>query len=137
MSPSSLTILLPAFQPPLGVLHPDAFNGTYRVGGGEALVWLLAVGAVITLVCLIIRLISRLQHRSRYNSHSSLFRGLCRTHGLDYRARSLLKQVARHRELDYPARLFTEPKWLDPHSLHGRLRHRAAEVAFLRSHLFT
>ena len=107
-----------------------------RSNGGEALVWLAVVGGMIAVVCLGIGFASRLQRRRRYNSHGSLFQGLCRTHGLNHRVRGLLKQLARHHKLAQPARLFTEPKWLDPASLRGALRRRAAEVAMLRNRLF-
>jgi len=107
-----------------------------RSNAGEAIVWLAVVGGMIAVVCLAIRFASRLQRRRRYNSHGSLFQGLCRTHSLDHRARGLLKQLARHHKLAHPARLFTEPKWLDPASLEGTLRRRAAEVAILRNRLF-
>ena len=107
-----------------------------RTNTGEALVWLLIVGAVIAVVCLAIRLTSRLQRRRRFNSHGGLFQDLCRIHKLDRRARGLLKQVARSHKLAQPARLFTEPKWLDPANLRGGLRRRAAEVSMLRNRLF-
>lgn len=107
-----------------------------RSNAGEAIVWLAVVGGMIAVVCLAIGFASRLQRRRRYNSHGSLFQGLCRTHGLNHRARGLLKQLARHHKLAQPARLFTEPKWLDPAILQGALRHRAAEMAMLRNRLF-
>jgi hypothetical protein len=107
-----------------------------RAGGSEALFWMLVAGGAIAVVCVAIRVASRMQHRRRYNSHASLFRALCRLHGLDRRARRLLRQVARRRKLPHPARLFTEPHWLDPSGLPRGLRRRAAEIAFLRNRLF-
>jgi hypothetical protein len=107
-----------------------------RPAGGQALVWLAVAVGIIAVVCVAISLGSRLLRRRRYNSHGSLFSGLCRAHGLDHRARGLLKRVARHHRLVHPARLFTEPKWLDPADLKGSLRRRAAEVAMLRNRLF-
>ena len=107
-----------------------------RVDAGQALMLLAIAGGMIAVVCLAIRFGSRLQRQRRLSSHGSLFRGLCRTHGLDHRARGLLKQVARQHKLAQPARLFTEPKWLEPGSLPGALRERAAELAKLRNRLF-
>jgi hypothetical protein len=107
-----------------------------RTNAGEVLVWLLLVGGIIAVVCLAIRFASRLQRRRRFNSHGALFQGLCRTHKLDRRARGLLKQVARSHKLAQPARLFSEPKWLDPANLRGGLSRRAAEVSMLRNRLF-
>jgi hypothetical protein len=102
----------------------------------EALVWLGIAGGMIAVVCLVICVVSRLYRRLRYHSRGSLFRGLCRMHGLDHRARRLLKQVARDQKLAQPARLFTEPKWLNPANLRGPLRCRALEVAMLRNRVF-
>ena len=107
-----------------------------RVDTGQALMLLAIAGGIIAVVCLAIRFGSRLQRQRRFDSHGSLFQGLCRTHGLDRRAQRLLKQVARHHKLVQPARLFTEPKWLNPADLHGPLRRRAAEVTILRNRLF-
>lgn len=107
-----------------------------RLDTGQAVVWLVVAVGIIAGVCLAIRLGSRLLHQRRFNSHASLFRGLCQAHDLDAGDRRLLKQVARHHRLAQPARLFTEPKWLDPAGLRGGLRGRAAQVAALRSRLF-
>jgi hypothetical protein len=107
-----------------------------QADAGEAWVYLAVAGGMIALVCLAVWLVSRWYSRRHHNSHRRLFQGLCRTHGLDRRARGLLKQVARHHQLRQPGRLFTEPKWLNPAELRGALRRRAAEVAALRSRLF-
>ncbi len=107
-----------------------------RTDTTEALIWLAVAVGIITVVCLVIRVATVMQRRRRYNSHASLFSGLCRTHGLDRAARGLLKQVARQHKLAHPARLFTEPKWLNPSELQGPLRRRAPEVAVLRNRLF-
>ena len=107
-----------------------------RVSGGEMLILLLIVAGIITVVCLAIRFASQFQRRRRFNSHGSLFQGLCRTHGLDRCARGLLKQVARYHKLTHPARVFTEPKWLNPANLRGILQRRANEAEALRNRLF-
>jgi len=137
MTISTLATTLPATEHLLAAGNLGAASRRAdRVDTGEALLWLAAAGGMIALVCLAIRLVSRWQHRRRHNSHRRLFQGLCRTHGLDRGARRLLRQVARHRQLKQPARLFTEPKWLNPANLPGVLRRRAAEVAALRNRLF-
>jgi len=137
MTSSSLATTLLVGEGLLAAGNPGAAGRRAdRVDTGEALLWLAAAGGLIALVCLAIRLVSRWQHRRRHNSHRRLFQGLCRTHGLDRGARRLLRQVARHYQLKQPARLFTEPKWLNPADLPGALRRRAAEVAALRNRLF-
>jgi hypothetical protein len=76
-----------------------------------------------------------LQYQRRY-SHKGLFNGLCRTHGLDRSARALLWDVACVHNLAQPARVFTEPQWLDPAGLQNSLGLRAAEAAILHGQLF-
>jgi hypothetical protein len=110
---------------------------TNTVDTGELVIYLLISAGVITVVCLGLYAGSRLLHRRRYNSHGSLFSGLCRIHGLDRSVRRLLRQVARQNRLAHPALLFTEPRWLDPARLPGALRWQAAKVEALRSQLFT
>ena len=137
MTSSGLARILLAGEALLGAGNLGAATRrASRSNAGEALVWLAVVGGMSAGMCLAIRVASRLHHRRRCNSHGSLFQGLCRTHGLNHRARRLLKQLARHHRLAQPARLFIEPKWLDPASLQGALRRRAAEVAMLRNRLF-
>lgn len=103
---------------------------------GEVIGYLMIAATVIASVCLIVYFVSRLRHRWRYNSHRSLFNGLCRVHGLNRNARKLLKRVARHHKLGQPGRLFLEPKWLDPAGLRGSMREQAGNVAALRNRLF-
>ena len=106
------------------------------VDTGQMFVWLLVAGGVIGAVCLGIYVASRAAHRRRHNSHASLFGGLCQTHQLNHGARNLLKKVAHQHGLSQPARVFTEPEWLDPAGLRGSLRSHAEEVAALRNRLF-
>lgn len=75
----------------------------------------------------------RLRHQQ---SHAALFDGLCEAHELDRASRRLLSQVIRFHRLCQPARLFTEPQWLEPSRLGGALASRAAEVTALRNRLF-
>jgi len=98
-------------------------------------VWILAAAGIVP-VGVLLYLLNRLVHRWRHNSHPALFSGLCRLHGLDLGARQLLKQVVQYHRLAQPARLFTEPQWLDPARLRGPLQARAAELTALRERLF-
>jgi len=107
-----------------------------RVSTGEIFLYLLLAAGVIAAVCLALHFGSRTLHRRRQYSHAGLFGGLCKLHGLDRRGRTLLRNLAKAHRLSYPARLFTEPAWLDPAQLPGPLRGRANEVAILRNRLF-
>ena len=110
-------------------------RGARRGGLGQMVVWLVITAGLIALVCLAIYGATVLAHRRRYNSHSTLFNSLCQIHGLDRNTRELLKQVVRHHRLTQPARLFTEPEWLDPANLRG-FQDQAARLTALGKRLF-
>jgi hypothetical protein len=127
------------------LLTAQLFSGGKNLGAagrmrgadsGTILVWLMIAAAGIAAACLALYFACRLFHRWRRSSPGALFRGLCRTHGLDRQARRLLRQIARQHGLRQPARLFTEPAWLDPASVRGTARSKAAEAARLRQRLF-
>jgi len=101
----------------------------------ELLLSTLAIVLGLALIGGLLHLANRVVHRWR-NSHPGLFYDLCRLHGLNAGSRRLLRHVAQHHRLAQPARLFTEPQWLDPARLGGPLRLRSAEVSALRSRLF-
>ena len=107
------------------------------VPAGQIFFYLVIVAAVIAVVCLAIYFGTRALQRRRQYSHGGLFGGLCRVHGLNHRTKALLKKVASLHKLEYPARLFIEPKWLDPAALDGSLRSQAAEVTAVRNQLFS
>ncbi len=106
------------------------------VDTGEMLTWLLIAAVVIGGVSLALYAASRAAHRRRGYSHAAVFSGLCKTHQLSLTARRLLKKVAQQHRLTEPARVFTEPKWLDPTGLRGALRSKAEAVASLRDRMF-
>jgi hypothetical protein len=108
-----------------------------RADTGQMLVWLLAAGLVIGLVSAAMVIANRVAHHRRYKSPSALFHGLCRLHGLDAASRRLLKQVVRFHRLPHPARLFIEPKWLDPANLGASFQSQAGQLQELRGRLFS
>lgn len=98
--------------------------------------WIFVAVAVLSVAAGGIHLLRRaLQHHSSY-SHWGLFTSLCRLHRLDRNSRRLLKQVVQSQRLGQPARVFTEPQWLDPDRLPGALRQRAEDLTALRTLLF-
>lgn len=121
-----LDMLLLAARPPAGA----------AVSGGQLLLWLLLAGVAVGIVSGALYYGHRWHHRHRHQSHAALFRGLCETHRLDRSARRLLSQVGRYHRLAQPARLFTEPEWLEPAKLGDRFSAKAGEVADLRTRLF-
>jgi len=135
MSPNVITSL-PIERVLFGARGYGTAGRNRAIGTGEVVVYLLIAGVVIAAVCALLYLVNRMQHRKRYNSHSTLFAGLCRVHGLGRGDRALLKQVASQHQLAQPARVFTEPKWLDPAGLRGSLSRQASKVENLRKRLF-
>lgn len=121
--------------------HPAALlaAGNYgrRGGSSEMFVYLGVAVVAIAVVCVGAYVASRLAHQRRFNNHGTLFSGLCARHALDRNAKKLLLEVAAHRRLSQRARLFTDPRWLDPATLRGPLRRKAAEVDALRRRLFS
>ena len=107
-----------------------------RADTRHMMVWLLVAAAVIGLVIVILVIVNRLAWHWRHKSHRGLFWGLCKVHGLDAGSRRLLKRVVRFHRLRQPARLFVEPKWLDPAGLGPGFRPDAVALAKLRNSLF-
>ena len=103
---------------------------------GPLLVWLLLAAVIIAAICGAIYAATRVAHYRRYRSPAALFSGLCGVHGLSSGSRRLLKQLARAHKLSDPARVFTEPAYLDPKRLPASLRPQAAVFAGLRNRLF-
>lgn len=118
------------------LLGARTFRRRGGAGAGEMIVYLMIAAGLIAGVCLAVYLISRVIQRRRRYSHEGLFGSLCRIHGLDHAAKALLRQVASSHKTSQPARVFTEPNWLDPGSLPAPLRGRATQIAALRSRLF-
>jgi len=108
----------------------------HKAATGQMLVWLLIAIGLITAVALAVFFGNQFVYRRRHNSHPGLFAALCRVHGLDGNTRRLLRQVARSHNLAQPARLLTEPQWLDPVNLRGSVQRRRAELTKLRNRLF-
>ena len=119
---------------PAALLAAESYG---RSGSGEMIAYLGVAVVAIAVVCLVAYLASRVVHQRRFNNHGTLFSGLCRMHALDRSARKLLVEVAQHRRLSQRARLFTDPRWLDPATLRGPIRRKAADVDALRRRLFS
>ncbi len=103
---------------------------------GEAVFWLAIFATIIGVICGISYAATQLANKWRYNSHPSLFSSLCRLHDIDHNTRAMLKQVIRHHGLTQPARLFTEPEWLDPAKLGKPFEAKAKRLQALRMRLF-
>ena len=103
---------------------------------GDMLFWLIVFGGFIGAVCGTIYVATHFVNKWKFNSHSGLFSELCNVHGLDRNTRSMLKQVIRHHGMAEPARVFTEPQWLDPVGLGKPFATRADYLLMLRKRLF-
>ena len=107
-----------------------------RADTRHMMVWLLAAGAAIALVSVILVIANRIAWYWGHKSHRGLFWGLCKVHGLDSASRRLLKRVVRFHRLRHPACVFIEPKWLDPAGLGPAFRSDAVSLRKLRNGLF-
>ena len=103
---------------------------------GEVLLYLAIAAVAIGGVCGVLYAVNRHRHAQRFNSHPSLFNGLCDRHELDRPARALLKQIAGHHQLKYPAQVFIDPKLFDEKRLGGSLSGQGLQIAALRNQLF-
>ncbi len=107
-----------------------------RADVGQMVVWLLAAGVALGVVCGGLAVANRMVRSRRLYSHPALFAGLCTVHGLNVSSRRLLKRVVKSHRLVQPARLFVEPRWLDPAGLGAAFEDQAGELEKLRSRLF-
>lgn len=103
---------------------------------GEFVFWLVIFGIIIGIICGISYAATQAANKWRYNSHPSLFYSLCRVHDIDRNTRAMLKQVISHHGMTQPARLFTEPEWLDPAKLGKPFEAKAQQLQALRKRLF-
>ena len=103
---------------------------------GEIIFWLFIFGVSIGIICSISYAATQFANHWKYNSHPSLFYSLCRVHDIDRGNRSLLKQVIRHHGITQPARIFTEPQWLDPAKLGKSFEAKAQQLLTLRKRFF-
>jgi hypothetical protein len=107
-----------------------------QVDTGQMLVWLLVAGGTIGGVCVALVVVNRIVRATRGYSHPGLFSDLCKLHALDRGARRLLKQVAQFHDLTAPARVFTEPGWLNPASLGTQFASQTAALVKVWNLLF-
>jgi predicted negative regulator of RcsB-dependent stress response len=97
--------------------------------------WII-VGVVVVVVGVASYLAFNAMQKKQANSHSGLFNGLCRHHGLDSSSKKLLRSIAQHIQINHPARLFLEPGWLDLKQLGPEFQAQANALKSLRKQLF-
>ncbi len=107
-----------------------------QINTGQLAVYMGITVGLIVAVCVISYFGTRLRHNWRYKSPLALFLGLCQAHKLDVGSKKLLRQVAQHHKLTHPARVFTEPQWIDKASLAGTMRSQSMKLGILRERLF-
>ena len=103
---------------------------------GQMMVWSVAAGCIIAVVCGGLLLYTKMAHKRRTNSHPGLFQGLCELHQLDRGSRRLLKQAVQFHNLTPPSRVFTEPGWLDPAKLGAEFQPQVKALKQLGNRLF-
>lgn len=133
ISPLSPLALVDCLQQPLLAKSPFLRS---EADAGQMMIWLLAAGGIIAVVCGGLFLYTKMVHKWRTDSHQGLFGCLCKLHELDRGSRQLLRQAVQFHDLTPPARVFTEPKWLDPAKLGAEFRSQAKALKQLRNCLF-
>ncbi len=133
IGPFSPLLLVSRLQQPLLARGPFLRS---EADTGQMMVWALAAGGVIAIVCGGLLLYTKMANKWRTDSHSGLFSSLCKLHELDRGARQLLKRAVQFHSLAPPARVFTEPKWLDPSKLGADFKPQAKALKDLRIRLF-
>lgn len=104
---------------------------------GSMMVWIGIGGAVVVGAAIALGVLTRVLQKQGRHSQAGLFTGLCEVHALPRNSRALLKQLATSYGLAAaPARVFTEPRWLEPNPNNGLFRQRGPELAALREQLF-
>lgn len=127
------SVLVSQLQQPLFANSPFLRS---EADTGQMMVWSLAAGGIIAVVCSGLLIYTKLAHRWRTDSHRGLFSSLCKLHELDRGSRQLLKRAIQFHGLVPPARVFTEPKWLDPSKLGADFRPQVKALKQLRNKLF-
>jgi hypothetical protein len=104
----------------------------------ELVLWLLLLVGLFWSLNALSRFLARRDKRQRplYNSPRALFRTLCRVHKIDRPGRRLLKRLAAHRGLTYPAQIFLEPDAFNPAAMPAALQACAAQLTALQRTLF-
>ena len=96
--------------------------------------------SVIALVCMsfwmLARVMAKQDRKQGFNNPKELFKSLCQAHGLSRGEQSLLKQLARQKQLELPARVFLEPGMFQPDNLPTDLKAQAARYQSLGKRLF-
>ena len=133
IGPLSPWTLVSRLQQPLLARGPFLRS---EADAGQMMVWALAAGGIIAVVCGGLLLYTKMAHKRRTDSHHGLFSTLCKLHELDRASRQLLKRAVQFHALAPPARVFTEPKWLDPSKLGADFRPQAKALKELRIQLF-
>lgn len=137
MTPALYTMILLAQQ--------DKFRGMasqFRKGGSidftphDLVISLVVVAVVVGIVWLLARQLYGKERRV-YNRPRSLFRELCRAHGLDSAGRRLLVELAKDQGVSQRAQLFLAPERFEAARLGPKLAPRENEIRALAERLFS
>jgi len=108
-----------------------------RMDSGELLVSLAILAGVLVAIGILARIFDRHRRKQPYTSPGRLLLSLCKAHGLHWSEWWLLRQIARHQELEDPARLFVEPERLDPANVGPFWAAKRGQIQTLRACLFS
>lgn len=136
--------MMPATWLPLLLADQDRLNGMashFRKGSvnftNRDMMILLGIVAVLSGIIWLLARIVYGKERKIYNRPRSLFRELCRAHGLDSPSRRLLAELAKSQGLAQPAELFLAPERFDSSRLGKKFALRQSEIGTLAEKLFS
>jgi hypothetical protein len=117
------------------LLAANRLNDASKKGSDFNFYWIIF--AVLIVIAVVVAYFAFDRFRKiRANSHYSLFRDLCRLHGLDSNSKDLLCNIAQYYQIEKPVRLFLEPNWLDQARLRNDFSSDAELINGLRMKLF-
>ncbi len=131
-----LHCVLLAQQSPLDNFAREFQGRQTRINSGYLTTGLVILVGMVLAVWLLSLVLDRYGGRRPVDSSLALFLALCRAHRLRWSEWWLLWRVARDQQLKDPARLFLEPKRLDPANLGPVLRLRSEQLEAIRGRLF-
>lgn len=101
----------------------------------ELLLGVACLGGIVLAIWIVGRLLQRPVRKVEQRHPGRLFGALCRAHGIGFRGRCVLRELAKEAGLAQPAMLFVSPEVFDAH-LDAAPSRRQARYAALRKQLF-
>ena len=107
-----------------------------KIDSSQVVTMVVVAAVVVIGIALLSRHAARRDRRRAFTNPRSLFRALCKAHGIDRRGRRLLRQMVRWYRLEQPAQLFVNPKRYELSQLSPELQKEGKAITALCEQLF-